>query len=168
MEHLLKPYKRTLLFVICDNTNTPLECLGSVNIEKIWTATAEPETPRSASLSEFFNVEITALSSYEFEKKKFKEEVAHLRQQFISPRVLCEQIAEEKLKQFTSDDDCLALKGTVKAGLVSWFGANLSSVLEPIFHVMTRRLEQLLNKEGNVAFARIYAQSGMLEFDQGY
>ncbi|CAK7336934.1 unnamed protein product [Dovyalis caffra] len=184
MKRLFKPRKRTLLFVIRDHTKTPLGYLERVlreDIEKIWAAVAEPETPGSASLSDFFNVhkisspspvEITALSSYEFEEEKFKEQVAYLRQRFISPRVTgdwwevepasgfliraeniwktikdnkdldlpalkvmvavvrCEEIAEEKLKQFTSDNDWLALKEAVQAGPVSGFGATLSSILE--------------------------------------
>ncbi|CAK7336930.1 unnamed protein product [Dovyalis caffra] len=44
--------------------------------------------------------------------------------------VRCEEIAEEKLKQFTSDDDWLALKEAVEAGPVSGIGATLSSILE--------------------------------------
>ncbi|CAK7336935.1 unnamed protein product [Dovyalis caffra] len=184
MKRLFKPRKRTLLFVIRDHTKTPLGYLERVlreDIDKIWAAVAEPETHGSASLSDFFNVhkisspspvEITALSSYEFEEEKFKEQVAYLRQRFITPRVTgdrwevepasgfsiraektwktikdnkdldlpalkvmvavvrCEEIAEEKLKQFTSDNDWLALKEAVQAGPVSGFGATLSSILE--------------------------------------
>ncbi|KAJ6769731.1 PROTEIN SEY1 [Salix purpurea] len=44
--------------------------------------------------------------------------------------VRCEEIAKEKLRQFTIDDDWLALKGAVQAGPVSRFGATLSSILE--------------------------------------
>ncbi|KAJ6375225.1 hypothetical protein OIU77_000242 [Salix suchowensis] len=44
--------------------------------------------------------------------------------------VRCEEIAKEKLRQFTIDDDWLALKEAVQAGPVSRFGATLSSILE--------------------------------------
>ncbi|KAG6746292.1 hypothetical protein POTOM_050830 [Populus tomentosa] len=94
MKRLFQPRKRTLLFVIRDHTRTPLEFLETAlrkDIEKIWATVAEPETHSSAALSDYFNVEITALSSYEFEEDKFKDQVAHLKQRFFnsnSPRDL--------------------------------------------------------------------------------
>ncbi|KAH8492682.1 hypothetical protein H0E87_022054 [Populus deltoides] len=175
MKRLFKPRKRTLLFVIRDHSKTPFEYLETAlkeDIDKIWDSVAEPETSRSVVLSDFFNVEIAALSSYEFEEENFKEQVARLRQRFISPggltdqreaepasgffiraekiwktikdnkdldlpalkvmvaTVRCEEIAEEKLRQFTTDDDWLALKEDVQAGPVSGFGATLDSILE--------------------------------------
>ncbi|KAG5223405.1 protein ROOT HAIR DEFECTIVE [Salix suchowensis] len=78
-----KQPKKTLLFVIRDHTKTPLERLKKIifeDIEKIWDAVPEPET---TILYEFFNVEITALPSYEFQEVEFKEQVAQLRQQFV-------------------------------------------------------------------------------------
>ncbi|CAK7336932.1 unnamed protein product [Dovyalis caffra] len=86
MKRLFKAQKKTLLFVIRDHTKTPFEYLETAlleDIEKIWDAVAEPETHGSAALSDFFNVEITALSSYEFEEEKFKQQVAQLRQRFV-------------------------------------------------------------------------------------
>ncbi|XP_061956194.1 protein ROOT HAIR DEFECTIVE 3 homolog 2-like isoform X1 [Populus nigra] len=175
MKRLFKPRKRTLLFVIRDHSKTPFEYLETAlkeDIDKIWDSVAEPETSRSVVLSDFFKVEIAALSSYEFEEENFKEQVARLRQRFISPggltdqreaepasgffiraekiwktikdnkdldlpalkvmvaTVRCEEIAEEKLRQFTTDDDWLALKEDVQAGPVSGFGATLDSILE--------------------------------------
>ncbi|KAL9335533.1 hypothetical protein Peur_072714 [Populus x canadensis] len=175
MKRLFKPRKRTLLFVIRDHSKTPFEYLETAlkeDIDKIWDSVAEPETSRSVVLSDFFNVEIAALSSYEFEEENSKEQVARLRQRFISPggltdqreaepasgffiraekiwktikdnkdldlpalkvmvaTVRCEEIAEEKLRQFTTDDDWLALKEDVQAGPVSGFGATLDSILE--------------------------------------
>ncbi|CAK7336931.1 unnamed protein product [Dovyalis caffra] len=65
---------------------TPLEYLETAlleDIEKIWVTVTEPETHESALLSDFFKVEITALSSYEFEEEKFKQQVAQLRQRFV-------------------------------------------------------------------------------------
>ncbi|XP_034891431.1 protein ROOT HAIR DEFECTIVE 3 homolog 2-like [Populus alba] len=174
MKRLFKPRKRTLLFVIRDHLKTPFEYLETAlkeDIDKIWDSVAEPETSRSVVLSDFFNVEIAALTSYDYEEENFKEQVARLRQRFISPggltgdqreaepasgffiraeniwktikdnkdldlpalkvmvaTVRCEEIAEEKLRQFTTDiDDWLALK---RAGPVSGFGAALGSTLE--------------------------------------
>ncbi|XP_073259758.1 protein ROOT HAIR DEFECTIVE 3 homolog 2 isoform X2 [Populus alba] len=175
MKRLFKPRKRTLLFVIRDHSKTPFEYLETAlkeDIDEIWDSVAEPETSRSVVLSDFFNVEIAALCSYEFEEENFKEQVARLRQRFISPggltdqreaepssgffiraekiwktikdnkdldlpalkvmvaTVRCEEIAEEKLRQFTTDDDWLALKEDVQDGPVSGFGATLDSILE--------------------------------------
>ncbi|CAK7336933.1 unnamed protein product [Dovyalis caffra] len=179
MKRLFKPRKKTLFFVIRDHTKTPFEYLETTlleDIEKIWDAVAEPETHGSAALSDFFNVEITALSSYEFEEEKFKQQVAQLRQRFVHSvypgglvgdrrevepasvfsiraetiwktikdnkdldlpalkvmvaAVRCEEVAEEKLKRFTSDTDWLAMKEAVQAGPVSGFGGEVSSILE--------------------------------------
>lgn len=91
MMRLFSPRKTTLLFVIRDKTKTPLELLEPVlreDIEKIWDAVPKPPAHKNTPLSEFFNVEITALSSYEEKEENFKEEVAQLRQRFfhsISP-----------------------------------------------------------------------------------
>uniref|UniRef100_A0A6N2KWI7 GB1/RHD3-type G domain-containing protein n=1 Tax=Salix viminalis TaxID=40686 RepID=A0A6N2KWI7_SALVM len=173
MKHLFRPRKKTLLFVIRDHTKTPLGKLETdlrEGIEKV----LKPETHSSAALSDYFNVEITALSSYEFEEDIFKNQVAHLKQRFFntksprsladdrleetasrfsaraeeiwktikdnkdldlpSPKVMaasvrCEEIAKEKLNQFTSDDDWLELKEAVQAGPVTGFGETFSSIL---------------------------------------
>ncbi|KAL3575591.1 hypothetical protein D5086_023692 [Populus alba] len=126
MKRLFKPRKRTLLFVIRDHSKTPFEYLETAlkeDIDEIWDSVAEPETSRSVVLSDFFNVEIAALCSYEFEEENFKEQV-------MVATVRCEEIAEEKLRQFTTDDDWLALKEDVQDGPVSGFGATLDSILE--------------------------------------
>ncbi|KAI5569717.1 hypothetical protein BDE02_12G095800 [Populus trichocarpa] len=86
MKRLFKPGKKTLLFVLRDHSKTTLEYLKNAlleDIEKIWAAVDEPETFSTAPLGEFFNVEITALPYYEFQEKKFKEQVAQLRQRFV-------------------------------------------------------------------------------------
>uniref|UniRef100_A0A2N9IM73 GB1/RHD3-type G domain-containing protein n=1 Tax=Fagus sylvatica TaxID=28930 RepID=A0A2N9IM73_FAGSY len=70
MLRLFSPRKTTLLFVIRDKT-------------KIWDSVPKPQTHKNTPLSEFFNIEITALSSYEEKEEKFKEEVAQLRQRFF-------------------------------------------------------------------------------------
>ncbi|KAL2341507.1 hypothetical protein Fmac_009447 [Flemingia macrophylla] len=91
MMRLFSPRKTTLLFVIRDKTKTPLGHLEPIlreDIQKIWDAVPKPQAHQHTPLSEFFNVEITALSSYEDKEDKFKEEVAQLRQRFfhsISP-----------------------------------------------------------------------------------
>ncbi|KAJ4976881.1 hypothetical protein NE237_001987 [Protea cynaroides] len=91
MMRLFSPRKTTLLFVIRDKTRTPLELLEPIlreDIWKIWNNVAKPPAHKDAPLSEFFNVEVTALSSYEEKEEQFKEQVAQLRQRFfhsISP-----------------------------------------------------------------------------------
>ncbi|XP_010536351.1 PREDICTED: protein ROOT HAIR DEFECTIVE 3 homolog 2 [Tarenaya hassleriana] len=91
MMRLFSPRKTTLLFVIRDRTKTPLELLEPVlreDIQKIWDSVRKPEAHKNTPLSEFFNVEVIALSSYEEKEEQFKQEVAQLRQKFfhsISP-----------------------------------------------------------------------------------
>ncbi|KDP33110.1 hypothetical protein JCGZ_13554 [Jatropha curcas] len=91
MMRLFSPRKTTLLFVIRDKTKTPLEYLEPVlreDIQKIWDSVAKPEAHKSTPFSDFFNVEVIALSSYEEKEEQFKEQVAELRQRFfhsISP-----------------------------------------------------------------------------------
>ncbi|KAM2042757.1 hypothetical protein PS1_036487 [Malus domestica] len=91
MMRLFSPRKTTLLFVIRDKTKTPFEYLEPVlreDIQKIWDGVPKPQAHKSTPLSEFFTVEVVALSSYEEKEEKFKEEVAQLRQRFfhsISP-----------------------------------------------------------------------------------
>ncbi|CAK7336942.1 unnamed protein product [Dovyalis caffra] len=159
---------------------TPLECLEPVlrdDIEKIWGEVAKPEAHKSTPLSEFFDVEVAALSSYEEKEEQFKEQVAELRPRIsdsfskesrlagdrqrdvpasafpfslqniwqivkenkdldlpahkvMVATVRCEEIANEKLKRLTSDEDWLAWEEAVKAGPVSGFGEKLSSILE--------------------------------------
>ncbi|CAN1810160.1 Protein ROOT HAIR DEFECTIVE 3 homolog 2 [Linum perenne] len=75
MMRLFSPRKTTMLFVIRDKT-------------KIWDSVPKPQAHEDTPLSEFFNVEVTALSSFEEKEEQFKEQVAQLRQRFfhsISP-----------------------------------------------------------------------------------
>ncbi|KAL6952440.1 hypothetical protein U1Q18_040926, partial [Sarracenia purpurea var. burkii] len=86
MMRLFSPRKTTLLFVIRDKTKTPLEHLEPVlreDIQKIWDAVSKPQAHKDTPLSEFFNVEVTALSSYEEREEQFKEQVTQLRQRFF-------------------------------------------------------------------------------------
>ncbi|GKV00869.1 hypothetical protein SLEP1_g13481 [Rubroshorea leprosula] len=64
---------------------TPLENLEPVlreDIQKIWDSVPMPEAHRETPLSEFFNVEAVALSSFEEKEEQFREQVANLRQRF--------------------------------------------------------------------------------------
>ncbi|PVH34427.1 hypothetical protein PAHAL_8G217100 [Panicum hallii] len=82
---LFSPRKTTLLLVIRDKTKTPLEYLTQAlkdDIQKIWDSVRKPEAYKEAALNEFFNVEVTALSSYEEKEELFKEQVGQLRQRF--------------------------------------------------------------------------------------
>ncbi|XP_028792095.1 protein ROOT HAIR DEFECTIVE 3-like [Neltuma alba] len=85
MMRLFSPRKTTLMFVIRDKTRTPLENLEPVlreDIQKIWDSVPKPQAHKETPLSEFFNVEVVALSSYEEKEEQFKEQVAGLRQRF--------------------------------------------------------------------------------------
>ncbi|XP_051135155.1 protein ROOT HAIR DEFECTIVE 3 homolog 1-like isoform X2 [Andrographis paniculata] len=86
MMRLFSPRKTTLLFVIRDKTRTPLENLEPVlreDIQKIWDAVPKPEAHKETPLSEFFNVEVVALSSFEEKEEQFREQVANLRSRFF-------------------------------------------------------------------------------------
>ncbi|KAK7271967.1 hypothetical protein RJT34_28276 [Clitoria ternatea] len=85
MMRLFSPRKTTLLFVIRDKTKTPLENLEPVlreDIQKIWDSVPKPQAHLETPLSEFFNVQVVALSSFEEKEEQFKEQVASLRQRF--------------------------------------------------------------------------------------
>ncbi|XP_042468131.1 protein ROOT HAIR DEFECTIVE 3-like isoform X2 [Zingiber officinale] len=85
MLRLFSPRKTTLLFVIRDKTRTPLENLEPIlreDIRKIWDNIPKPLAHQETPLSEFFNVQVVALSSYEEKEEQFKEQVASLRQKF--------------------------------------------------------------------------------------
>ncbi|GER53517.1 protein ROOT HAIR DEFECTIVE 3 homolog [Striga asiatica] len=85
MMRLFSPRKTTLMFVIRDKTRTPLENLEPVlreDIQKIWDSVPKPEAHKETPLSDFFNVEVVALSSYEEKEEQFKQQVASLRQRF--------------------------------------------------------------------------------------
>ncbi|EXC09146.1 hypothetical protein L484_005098 [Morus notabilis] len=86
MMRLFSPRKTTMLFVIRDKTRTPLENLEPVlreDIQKIWDTVPKPQAHKETPLSEFFNVEVVALSSYEEKEEQFKEQVAALKQRFF-------------------------------------------------------------------------------------
>ncbi|CAL4897966.1 unnamed protein product [Urochloa decumbens] len=88
MMRLFSPRKTTLLFVIRDKTRTPLEHLEPVlrediqKFDQIWNSVAKPEAHKDTPISEFFNVQVTALSSFEEKEEQFREQVQQLRQRF--------------------------------------------------------------------------------------
>ncbi|THU51399.1 hypothetical protein C4D60_Mb06t30610 [Musa balbisiana] len=78
MMRLFSPRKTTLLFVIRDKTKTPLEHLEPVlreDIQKIWDSVSRPDAQKDTTLSEFFNLEVTALSSYEEKEIQFENQL---------------------------------------------------------------------------------------------
>ncbi|XP_039159053.1 protein ROOT HAIR DEFECTIVE 3-like [Eucalyptus grandis] len=87
MMRLFSPQKTTLLFVIrIKQGSMPLEYLEPFlreDVQKIWDNVPKPQAHKETPLSEFFNVEVVALSSYEKKEEQFKEEVAILRQRFF-------------------------------------------------------------------------------------
>ncbi|KAG9151012.1 hypothetical protein Leryth_003136, partial [Lithospermum erythrorhizon] len=87
MMRLFSPRKTTLMFVIRDKTRTPLENLEPIlreDVQKIWDAVPKPQNHKDTPLSEFFNVEVVALSSFEEKEEQFKEQVSDLRQRFYN------------------------------------------------------------------------------------
>ncbi|KAI5665460.1 hypothetical protein M9H77_15313 [Catharanthus roseus] len=86
MMRLFSPRKTTLMFVIRDKSKTPLENLEATlrdDIQKIWDSVPKPQAHKETPLSEFFNVQVVALPSYEVQEEQFKEQVAELRQRFF-------------------------------------------------------------------------------------
>ncbi|PWA53266.1 protein ROOT HAIR DEFECTIVE 3 [Artemisia annua] len=85
MLQLFTPRKTTLMFVIRDKTDTPLEKLESLlreDTQKIWDDIPKPEAHKQTPLSDFFNIQVEALAHYKYQKEEFKDEVAILRKKF--------------------------------------------------------------------------------------
>nr|GEV70739.1 protein root hair defective 3-like [Tanacetum cinerariifolium] len=132
MLRLFSPRKTTLMFVIRDKTRTPLEILEPVlreDIQKIWDTVPKPEAHKHTPLSEFFNVQVVALSSYEEKEEQFKEQVASLRQKFFQS-IAPGEIVNEKYSSFVANDDWQELEEAVQSHLVPGFGKKLSSLLQ--------------------------------------
>ncbi|CAM8920411.1 unnamed protein product [Rhodiola kirilowii] len=86
MTRLFSPRKTTLMFVIRDKSRTPLENLEPIlreDVQKIWDSVPKPAAHKDTPLSDFFHVEVTALSSYEEKEEQFNEQVGQLRQRFF-------------------------------------------------------------------------------------
>ncbi|KAL6654029.1 hypothetical protein ACP70R_007494 [Stipagrostis hirtigluma subsp. patula] len=207
---LFSPRKTTLMLVIRDRTKTPLEYLTQAlreDMQKIWDDIPKPEIYKEAPLSEFFNVEVTALPSYEEKEDLFKEQVGQLRQRFfhsISPgglaadrrgvvpgsgfclsalhiwkvirenkdlnlpahkvmvaTVRCEEIANEKFKQFLSDKDWLELETAGKSGPVPSFGTKLSAILD--FYLSEYDTETMYFDDGVRSAKRQQLESSVLD-----
>eukprot|EP00850_Spirogloea_muscicola_P005913 SM000027S09694 [mRNA] locus=s27:791318:812741:+ [translate_table: standard] len=87
MLRLFTPRKTTLLFVIRDKTKTPMETLEPIlreDIQKIWDNIAKPSQYAAVPLSDFFNVEVTALANFEEKEELFKAQVMELRDRFMN------------------------------------------------------------------------------------
>ncbi|XP_044348906.1 protein ROOT HAIR DEFECTIVE 3 isoform X1 [Triticum aestivum] len=85
MMRLFSPRKTTMLFVIRDKSKTPLENLEPIlreDIQKIWDGVPKPHAHKDTPLSEFFNVQVVALNSYEEKEELFREQVSNLRDRF--------------------------------------------------------------------------------------
>uniref|UniRef100_A0A0D6QSL8 GB1/RHD3-type G domain-containing protein n=1 Tax=Araucaria cunninghamii TaxID=56994 RepID=A0A0D6QSL8_ARACU len=107
MMRLFSPRKTTLLFVIRDKTKTPLEVLEPVlreDIQKIWDSVPKPPMHKETPLSEFFNVQVTALSSYEEKEKQFGEQRVHVKT-YLSNMLRIIGKSRQKPMVFPSLDD---------------------------------------------------------------
>ncbi|KZV58800.1 protein ROOT HAIR DEFECTIVE 3 [Dorcoceras hygrometricum] len=74
------------VILFCVALQTPLENLEPVlreDIQKIWDSVPKPQAHKETPLSEFFNVEVVALSSFEEKEDQFREQVTSLRQRFF-------------------------------------------------------------------------------------
>ncbi|GKB34906.1 root hair defective 3-like protein [Tanacetum coccineum] len=145
------------MFVIHDKTRTPLENLEPVlreDIQKIWDSVRKPEAHKHTPLSEFFNVKVVALSSYEEKEEQFKEQIwkvikenkdldlpAH---KVMVATVRFEEIANEKYPSFVANEDWQELEEAVQSHLVPGFGKKLSSLL----HKCLSRFQEA-NKRNN-------------------
>ncbi|KAG0557827.1 hypothetical protein KC19_11G159900 [Ceratodon purpureus] len=85
MTRLFSPRKTTLMFAVRDKTKTPMKILEPIlrnDVQKIWDSVPKPGNHKDTPLTEFFNVEVTALSNYEEKEEQFMEEVRQLKQRF--------------------------------------------------------------------------------------
>ncbi|CDP21708.1 unnamed protein product [Coffea canephora] len=81
------PRKVNLVFVLRDKNECPLDKLEEQLKEgmyKIWKEMKKPEAQLNASLKDFFNIKVVALSSFQHMREQFKNEVAGLREWIIS------------------------------------------------------------------------------------
>lgn len=85
MISMFTPRRTTLLLVIRDKSRTPFNILDTdlrKDIQKIWETVPKPAHHQHTPLSEFFNVQVTSLGSFERDEKQFEEDVAKLRVRF--------------------------------------------------------------------------------------
>ncbi|KAM0928875.1 hypothetical protein ACQ4PT_001938 [Festuca glaucescens] len=110
MMRLFSPRKTTMLFVIRDKS-------------KIWDGVPKPHAHKETPLSDFFNVQVVALNSYEEKEELFKEQV-------MVATVRCEEIGNEKLASFTADEEWQQFEEAVQSDYVPGFGKHISSLLD--------------------------------------
>ena len=85
MMRLFSPRKTTMMFVIRDKTKTPMEVLEPIlrdDVQKIWDSVPKPGKHQDTPLTEFFNVEVVALSNFEDKEEQFSQEIAQLNKRF--------------------------------------------------------------------------------------
>lgn len=85
MTRLFSPRKTTMMFVVRDKTRTPMEILEPIlreDVQKIWDSVPKPGEHKDTPLTDFFNVEVTALSNYEEKEEQFMAEVKQLSKHF--------------------------------------------------------------------------------------
>ncbi|XP_027116730.1 protein ROOT HAIR DEFECTIVE 3-like [Coffea arabica] len=79
--------KVNLVFVLRDKNKCPLDKLEEqlkVGMYKIWEGMKKPEAQLNASLEDFFNIKVVALSNFEDKPEQFENEVSGLRERIIS------------------------------------------------------------------------------------
>ncbi|XVE96999.1 hypothetical protein REPUB_Repub02eG0272600 [Reevesia pubescens] len=154
MLNIIGAPKIKLLFVLRDKTKTPLDRLEHNlrnDAKKIWDSVHKHTSDVDTPLSNFFNVDVVALSSYEQSEEQFnKEDVIPASEFFVSAQDIWKRIKENKdldlpaLKimvatvrceqiSLTRGVDWLALKRATQSGQFSSFGSKLTSILETIF-----------------------------------
>ncbi|KAL5711077.1 hypothetical protein ACHQM5_021572 [Ranunculus cassubicifolius] len=83
---LTSPRKMTLLFVLRDETTTPLDSLEKTlmaSIQEIYNSVPKQKAYASAPLDLFFNVQVISLPNYQYEAEEFKQQVGMLKEIFI-------------------------------------------------------------------------------------
>ncbi|KAM0848969.1 hypothetical protein ACQ4PT_054032 [Festuca glaucescens] len=90
---------------------------------QIWNSVPKPEAHKDTPLSEFFNVEVTALPSFEEKEEQFREQV-------MVATVRCDEIANEKFGCLASDAEWLELENAVQSGSVQGFGKKLGYIVD--------------------------------------
>eukprot|EP00258_Populus_trichocarpa_P022149 XP_024438168.1 protein ROOT HAIR DEFECTIVE 3 homolog 2 isoform X2 [Populus trichocarpa] len=150
MKRLFKPRKKTLLFVLRDHSKTPLEYLKTALLEDI---------EKVAQLRQRFvhsiypgglvgdREEVEPASGFPLRAEEIWKIIKDNRDldlpavKVMVATVRCEEIAGEKLKCFTTDEDWLEMKEAVQAGPVSGFGGAVSSILETYLSEYDREVE---------------------------
>lgn len=91
--------KRNLVFVLRDKNRCPLHKLEEQlkkGLDEIWEGINKPEAQVNASLEDFFNIKVVALSNFEDKPGQFENEVGCLRELIISSST-SGKVAEESI-----------------------------------------------------------------------